>query len=80
MVAPGIIRTKMWEKILDMMTETSTENEKRDSTFDDAIQDLVPFGVPQTEQDIANAVLFLCSDLAKEITGQVLAVDGGTTI
>ncbi|MGI6440375.1 MAG: SDR family oxidoreductase [Tissierellia bacterium] len=79
-VAPGIIRTKMWEEILDMMTDASEETRKRDDTFDNAIKDIVPFGVPQTEQDIANAVLFLVSDLAKEITGQVLAVDGGTTI
>jgi NAD(P)-dependent dehydrogenase (short-subunit alcohol dehydrogenase family) len=79
-VAPGIIRTKMWEEILDSMTDSTASAEERDLTFDTTIKDLVPFGVPQTEQDIADAVLFLVSDLAKEITGQVLAVDGGTTI
>ncbi|WP_462163507.1 SDR family NAD(P)-dependent oxidoreductase [Pseudoalteromonas xiamenensis] len=30
-----------------------------------------------TPDDIANTALFLCSDLAKHITGQVLNVDGG---
>lgn len=79
-VAPGIIRTKMWEEILDSMTEGSTKNEERNSTFDESVKNLIPFGNAQTEEDIANAVLFLVSDLAKEITGQVLAVDGGTTI
>jgi NAD(P)-dependent dehydrogenase (short-subunit alcohol dehydrogenase family) len=29
--------------------------------------------------DIANAALFLCSQLARRITGQTLVVDGGTT-
>ena len=27
--------------------------------------------------DVANAVLFLCSDMSRHVTGQVLRVDGG---
>ena len=38
-----------------------------------------PLAAPRT-RDIANAVLFLSSDLAARITGQTLIVDGGTTI
>ncbi len=34
---------------------------------------------PPRAHDIGNAVLFLSSDLAARITGQVLVVDGGTT-
>ena len=78
-VAPGIIRTKMWEEILDSMTGGSTEAGSRNSTFDDCVRKMIPFGVPQTGEDIANAVLFLCSHLSREVTGQVIAVDGGTT-
>lgn len=33
-----------------------------------------------TDQDVANAILFLVSDLSKNITGQDLAVDGGWVI
>ena len=33
-----------------------------------------------TDQDVANAILFLASDLSKNITGQDLAVDGGWVI
>lgn len=35
---------------------------------------------PGTPEDVASAVLFLASDEASYITGQVLAVDGGLTI
>jgi NAD(P)-dependent dehydrogenase (short-subunit alcohol dehydrogenase family) len=35
---------------------------------------------PPRGHDIANAVLFLCSELAARITGQTLIVDGGATI
>lgn len=39
-----------------------------------------PLGFMGEKQDIANAVLFLVSDAARYITGQVFAVDGGAGI
>lgn len=51
-------------------------------TNDDAMKALlahIPQGRQGTPQDIANAVLFFCSDLASYITGAVLPVDGGWT-
>lgn len=74
-VCPGIIRTPMWEKILD---ERSAQSGKpREEIWDGFIKGLVPLGRAQSEQDIANAVAFLCSDLAQNITGQALNVCGG---
>jgi NAD(P)-dependent dehydrogenase (short-subunit alcohol dehydrogenase family) len=39
----------------------------------------IPLGKPGEVEDIANAVLYLASDDAKYVTGQVLVVDGGWT-
>ena len=63
-VAPGTIRTP------------------RAGTTDmaDAAAQEIPLGRRGAPEDIANAALFLLSDLASYITGVTLAVDGGTTI
>ena len=79
-ISPGIIRTNMWEEILDSLTDGDNENKDRDEVFDENVKEIIPFGVAQTERDIANTALYLCSDLAKEVTGQIIAVDGGTSI
>ena len=38
----------------------------------------VPLGRIGRPEDLANVILFLASDLAEWVTGQVLKVDGGT--
>ena len=40
----------------------------------------IPLGRIAEAEDIANAVLFLCSPLSSYITGQVLNVDGGLSL
>jgi NAD(P)-dependent dehydrogenase (short-subunit alcohol dehydrogenase family) len=42
--------------------------------------DRTPLGRPGTPADIANACLFLASDAASYITGQLIAVDGGFSL
>lgn len=87
-VAPGYVRTNIWEPILDGVStgfsggkrpEGNTA-EQRDSDYQAQVMEAVPLGRPQTTRDMALATLFLASDFAKEITGQVLAVDGGATM
>lgn len=63
-VAPGPVETEMAKKVHSAAIR---------SDYHDAI----PLGRYGLEEEIAEAVLFLCSDRASYITGQNLAVDGG---
>lgn len=62
-VAPGMVRTAMTAKL-------EPEHLQR-------AQDESALGRIAEPVDVAHAVLFLCSDLARHVTGQVLRVDGG---
>ncbi|WP_199925477.1 SDR family NAD(P)-dependent oxidoreductase [Paenibacillus bouchesdurhonensis] len=77
-ICPGIIRTDMWEKQLNEMAGEGNEEEKAKAFA--AFTDTIPLRRPQEPEDIANMALFLCSDLANNITAQTFAVDGGATV
>lgn len=62
-VAPGFIATDM--------TKVLTDDQKAE------MAKTIPLGRAGQPEDVANAVLFLVSDEAAYITGQVLNVDGG---
>jgi NAD(P)-dependent dehydrogenase (short-subunit alcohol dehydrogenase family) len=47
-------------------------------TFAQGMAMYIPQGEPPAEDDLANAVLFLASDLSRTITGTTIHVDGGT--
>ena len=68
-VAPGFIYTRLWQQLVPTK-----------EMFDQIVRGSVPMGTEQTVEDIADAVAFLCSERAAQITGQVLAIDGGTTV
>jgi 3-oxoacyl-[acyl-carrier protein] reductase len=62
-VAPGFIETAMTGKLTDEIKEEYAK--------------AIPLGRMGRPEDIANAVLYLASDLSGYITGQVIRVDGG---
>lgn len=63
-IAPGYVMTDMTRKNL---SEEEIKN----------IEKNIPTGRFQSEEEIAEAVTFFCSEKNKSITGQLLAVDGG---
>lgn len=82
-IAPGFIRTPMWEKILDYMVDDPRHgsHKDRDVQFEDVIKATIPLARgAQTEADIAYSCLFLCSRFADQITGVELTVDGGSIL
>jgi NAD(P)-dependent dehydrogenase (short-subunit alcohol dehydrogenase family) len=67
-VAPGPVYTPMvYER---GMSDTARDNRRRASVL----------GIEGTGWDVGMTVRFLLSDQARYITGQVLVVDGGTTL
>jgi len=68
-VSPGMIRTTMTAPMFQFMTDQE-ERFQRDT----------PVGRVGEPEDIADVVVFLCSELARFVTGQNLVVDGGLTL
>jgi 3-oxoacyl-[acyl-carrier protein] reductase len=62
-IAPGFIETDMTNAMTDKAKE--------------AVLGAIPLGRVGRPEDVAGAALFLVSDAAAYVTGQVLAVDGG---
>lgn len=62
-IAPGFVKTEMTDVLPDDVKETAMKQ--------------IPLARFAEPEDIANAAVFLASDLASYITGQVLLVDGG---
>ena len=62
-IAPGYIETEMTKVLPEEVTSQMLQN--------------IPLARPGTPLDVANAAVFLASDYASYMTGQVLVVDGG---
>lgn len=65
-VAPGLIETEMTENLPDSVKE--------------AMKEQIILKRPGKPEEVANAVVFLASDRADYITGQVISVDGGMAV
>jgi meso-butanediol dehydrogenase / (S,S)-butanediol dehydrogenase / diacetyl reductase len=68
-VSPGMILTAMTEQMFEYMPSQTERFEKGTP--------VARIGEPD---DIADVVIFLCSDLARFVTGQNIVVDGGLTL
>lgn len=81
-VCPGFIWTPLWEKLGDEMARHSQGGQGDDgaAVFAQRVRQHVPMQRPQTAEDVAYLVAFLCCSAAANITGQIIGVDGGVTI
>jgi NAD(P)-dependent dehydrogenase (short-subunit alcohol dehydrogenase family) len=68
---PGPIKTPFWDPVLSMIPE----NER--GTMMDQMGRFTPIGRVGLPEDIANANLFLCSEMSSYITGQMINIGGG---
>lgn len=65
-IAPGMVGTERFKAVLE-------------EKFSHKIND-IPFGRLAEPEDIANAALYLASDMSSYVTGQILGVDGAAII
>jgi NAD(P)-dependent dehydrogenase (short-subunit alcohol dehydrogenase family) len=78
-VCPGIIRTPMWDRGAKVLLQSHPDFKgmSPDDVFNAVVRNMIPTKKPQTAEGIGNAVVFLASEEANEITGQAINVDGG---
>jgi meso-butanediol dehydrogenase/(S,S)-butanediol dehydrogenase/diacetyl reductase len=78
-ICPGVIWTPMWETGAKALAYTYPQFKGMapEKIFEAMMEHMIPLKRAQSPGDIGNAVAFLASDEADQITGQALNVDGG---
>lgn len=76
-VCPGLVATEMWQQIDREWAEVEGWEQGEAWKRRTAV---VPMGRPQTPEDVAGMVSFLCSQQADYMTGQAVNIDGGMTM
>ena len=81
-IAPGYIWSPLWHDLGENIAKASGGKHGTNAAevFQGRVDSLIPMKRAQSPEDIASCTVFLCSDLAQNITGQVIGVDGGITI
>jgi 3-oxoacyl-[acyl-carrier protein] reductase len=81
-ICPGLLYTRAWQVLAANMQKSSprfADMEPYD-VFLDIVRRSTPLGREQTPEDVGKLTVFLCSDDALNITGQVIALDGGSVL
>jgi NAD(P)-dependent dehydrogenase (short-subunit alcohol dehydrogenase family) len=65
-VCPGVIRTPMIDRITG-----------KDKTVEKQYENMEPVGRMGSPEEVAEAIVWLCSDASSFVTGHAMAVDGG---
>jgi meso-butanediol dehydrogenase / (S,S)-butanediol dehydrogenase / diacetyl reductase len=73
-VCPGTIRTAIWDE--ELRAVAAEEGVSVEDAWQQAL-DAIPLGRPQEPEDIGEVVAFLCSQRARNITGESININGG---
>ena len=78
-VHPGAIETAIWAKMQNdgRLDPGSNSAEALMAGTRRVAAEVTPLGFPGAPQDIAEGVLYLCTDEARFVTGAELVIDGG---
>ncbi len=67
-VAPGWVDTELCDDVFS------------DKNYKEEVRQSIPLGRIPSAEDIAGPILFLASDLARHVTGEILNVNGGSVL
>ncbi|MBW3541903.1 MAG: SDR family oxidoreductase [Planctomycetes bacterium] len=78
-VCPGMVQTPLNRSVWQAWNERRPPHERRsyEDWAGEKVRAVVPLGRWQTPANVADAIVFLSSPRASEITGQTINVDGG---
>ena len=81
-ICPGLLYTRAWQVLASNIQKSSPKHADKDpyDVFVELVRSQTPLGREQTPEDVGRLTAFLCSDEARNLTGQVMALDGGMTL
>jgi NAD(P)-dependent dehydrogenase (short-subunit alcohol dehydrogenase family) len=81
-ICPGLLYTRAWQVLASGIQKSSPRHAGKDpyDVFMEIVRRQTPLGREQTPEDVGKLTAFLCSDDARNLTGQVIALDGGMTL
>ena len=78
-ICPGLLWTDFWYRLAPLMANTNPvfEGLSPRELFEKMVAQNTLLKREQTPEDVGNLVVFLCSEAARNISGQSINVDGG---
>jgi NAD(P)-dependent dehydrogenase (short-subunit alcohol dehydrogenase family) len=81
-ICPGLLYTRAWKVLASNIQKSHPKYAEKEpyEVFLEIVKSQTPLGREQTPEDVGKLTAFLCSDDARNITGQVIALDGGSAL
>jgi|TARA_Y100000310_G_scaffold257938_1_gene266162 NAD(P)-dependent dehydrogenase (short-subunit alcohol dehydrogenase family) len=81
-ICPGLLYTRAWQALASSIQKRTPRHADKTAyeVFLEIVRSQTPLLREQTPEDVGKLAAFLCSDDARNITGQVIALDGGSSV